>query len=128
MKINPFSGAMQFLNRVRENADGDSQTPGQYSGNEKKKKKDQDKDSDGPEFKVDDAKVNAAVDAFGGDVQAQSNGLSASMSGTGPGLKVVLKDASGNVLRQFTGEEFLRLREGVSKEGTGRGKLLDRRL
>jgi hypothetical protein len=72
--------------------------------------------------------VAQAVEAFAQDQQAKNNGLQVLAAGSGPGLKVVLKDGTGNVVRQFTGEEFLRLRESASKEGRSRGKLLDQKL
>jgi hypothetical protein len=72
------------------------------------------------------AKVNSAVESFEGDSAVVANGLSAEVVGNGPGLRVTLKDGRGAVVRQFTGEEFVRLREAAS--GTGRGKLLDKKL
>jgi uncharacterized FlaG/YvyC family protein len=73
-------------------------------------------------------KVDQAVEAFQTDLDAQAKGLSASVSGQGPGLKVVLKDEAGSVVRQFTGEEFLRLREAASQDHRVRGKILDQKL
>jgi hypothetical protein len=72
------------------------------------------------------AKVSSAVRSFGQDTDTVANGLSAEVIGRGPGLRVTLKDGRGAVVRQFTGEEFVRLREAAS--GTGRGKLLDKKL
>ena len=72
------------------------------------------------------AKVTSAVDAFGADTATASNGLSAEVEGRGPGLRVTLKDGRGAVVRQLTGEEFVRLREAAA--GTNRGKLLDKKL
>ncbi|MBS1962780.1 MAG: hypothetical protein JST04_11220 [Bdellovibrionales bacterium] len=72
------------------------------------------------------AKVNSAVEAFGADTGVAANGLSAEVVGQGPGLRVTLKDGRGAVVRQFTGEEFVRLREAAA--GTNRGKLLDKKL
>lgn len=72
------------------------------------------------------AKVDSAVSSFGRETDAIANGLSAEVEGKGPGLRVTLKDGRGAVIRQFTGEEFVRLREAAS--GTGRGKLLDKKL
>ena len=72
------------------------------------------------------AKINSAVDSFGVDTGAVANGLSAEVVGQGPGLRVTLKDGRGAVVRQFTGEEFVRLREAAT--GTGRGKLLDKKV
>ena len=70
-------------------------------------------------------KVNLAVDSFVQDTTTVSNGLSAEVIGQGPGLRVTLKDGRGAVVRQFTGEEFVRLREASAG---GRGKLLDKKL
>jgi hypothetical protein len=72
------------------------------------------------------AKVSTAVTSFSHDTDAVANGLSAEVVGQGPGLRVTLKDGRGAVVRQFTGEEFVRLREAAS--GTHRGKLLDKKL
>lgn len=66
-----------------------------------------------------------AVQSFGQDTAVSANGLSAEVAGKGPGLRVTLKDGRGAVVRQFTGEEFLRLREAA---GTGRGSLLDKKI
>jgi hypothetical protein len=72
------------------------------------------------------AKISSAVDSFGADTATVANGLSAEVVGQGPGLRVTLKDGRGAVVRQFTGEEFVRLREAAV--GTGRGKLLDKKV
>lgn len=66
------------------------------------------------------------MDAFGGDQTNQSNGISASLEGNGPGLKVILKDAGGGVLRAVSGEEFLKLKEAVS-QGKRSGRILDQK-
>ncbi len=71
--------------------------------------------------------VEKAVGSFADDAQARASGLSVIAEGTGPGLKVVLKDASGSVVRQFTGQEFLELRKGASKDSRARGKILDQK-
>lgn len=71
--------------------------------------------------------VQAEVLRFREDAQSVANGLTASTEQDGPGLKVVLKDGSGTVIRQLTGEEFLKLREAVEQIAT-RGKILDQKL
>lgn len=71
--------------------------------------------------------VQAEVLRFREDAQSVANGLTASAEQDGPGLKVVLKDGSGTVIRQLTGEEFLKLREAVEQIAT-RGKILDQKL
>jgi uncharacterized FlaG/YvyC family protein len=72
--------------------------------------------------------IDQAVEAFQHEMEAQSNGLSATVEGTGPGLKVVLKDGAGSVVRQFSGEEFVKMRKSSSKDGRVRGKILDQKL
>lgn len=79
--------------------------------------------------------IDEALAAFKSDATAQEHGLSAEVEGAGPGLKVSLKDCNGTTVRQFSGEEFLRLREvsalkpGSTNSPTAkRGKILDQKL
>ena len=65
---------------------------------------------------------------FQAELQTQAEGLSTSVEGSGPGLRVVLKDAQGEMVRQMTGEEFLRLRQAAQEEGRVVGKILDLKL
>lgn len=124
LKINPLSDASRYVSIVREKRDGQGgdSPPNQYQQQREKKKDDDQK----PE--VNENTVGQAVQSFKSDTLAQANGLDASMEGNGPGLRVVLKDGTGSVVRQFTGEEFVRLREAASSDGTKRGKILDRKL
>lgn len=73
-------------------------------------------------------KLEDAVQDFSRDTQAQANGLTIAAEGHGPGLRVVVKGSDGTVVRQFTGEEFIRLRESVSKGRSSPGKILDQKL
>ena len=126
MKISPLSEAFRFLNRVREKQDGQGHGNG---GNSSQQGKQEHKNSeDHPSFEASLEKVGAEIEAFQTDAQAQSNGLNASMVGSGPGLRVVLKDGSGAVVRQLTGEEFLRLRAATAGDVPVRGKILDQKL
>lgn len=79
-------------------------------------------------IQVSDAEVQTAIEVFSQDETVQAQGLKASLIQSGPFLKVVLKDGSGALVRQFTGEEFLKLRDAVKKEGKTRGKILDQKL
>lgn len=74
---------------------------------------------------LDEDTVDTAVEAFAQDSAVLANGLNAAVEGQGPGLRVTLKDGRGAVVRQFTGEEFVRLREAAAGP---RGKLLDKKL
>ena len=121
VKINPLSEAFRYLNLVQKKDDAGGNSRGQQQDGKNPKK-------DPEQFEVDEEKVKAAISAFGSDAQTQVHGLSASSVGAGPGLKVVLKDGSGAVVRQLTGEEFLRLREAAGTDARVRGKILDQKL
>lgn len=73
-------------------------------------------------------KFEQALQSFKDDPQTQASGISAETEGSGPGLRVVVKDSSGVVIRHFTGDEFLKLREAVGPDKKGRGRLLDQKF
>ena len=129
MKILPAFDVIRFQSTVREKADGQ----GHGGGGQHQPKKD-DQSQEASDFEklthgaISSEQVGDAIHSFQNDSQTQANGLNAVAEGAGPGLKVVLRDGGGAVVRQFTGEEFLRLREAVSKDGRQRGKILDRKL
>jgi hypothetical protein len=85
------------------------------------------KKESGPVFEVTDEAISAAILAFRSDNQAQTQGIEAEKQGEGPGLRVILKDGTGAIIRQLTGEEFLRLREAASQDGRVSGKILDQK-
>ncbi|MGE0616122.1 MAG: hypothetical protein AB7P04_10820 [Bacteriovoracia bacterium] len=118
-----FQPFPKIAEQVHEKADSGSfqQQSQQQAGDERRR-------DDDEAIAVNDEKVTAAMDAFTQDNQTRHNGLTATASGTGPGLQVTLKDGSGKVVRQMTGEEFLKLRESVAKSGKGAGKILDQKL
>lgn len=123
LKVKALFESNQFFNRVNEKKDtGDS------SENSHKNKDFNQNKKDDASVEVTDDKVKEALGAFAADSQARVNGLTADKIGSGPGLKVILKDGTGRIIRQMTGEEFIRLREIVSEEGPSRGKILDQKL
>jgi peptidoglycan hydrolase-like protein with peptidoglycan-binding domain len=77
-------------------------------------------------IEVTDEVVNAAMAAFQADQQTQAQGIAAEVQGTGPGLKVVLKDGTGATIRSLSGEEFLRLREATNAVRVS-GKIFDQK-
>jgi hypothetical protein len=79
-------------------------------------------------FEVTEEKVEQAMSNFLTDSETKYSGLLASLEGKGPGLRVILKDGTGTVIRQFTGEEFLKLRVESQEDGRKSGKILDRKL
>ncbi len=139
MKISPLTQAVNFLNQIRQRPDSESgHSPGGHAGeghSDREPGADGQSDEKGEQrhaatetLEVTDEKVGAAITAFSKDAQTAANGLSASVSGSGPGLRVVLKDINGAVVRQFSGEEFLKLRSATAKDGRVRGKILDQKL
>ena len=129
MKIGLLTGPIAYPHVVREKQDG--QSPHQDSSNRNPKQNSKDSDpNDDSNRQADPESIDRAIADFLADKQTQENGLSANVTGSGPGLKVVLTDGSGGVVRRLTGEEFLKLRQSVS-EGTSqesRGKILDQKL
>jgi len=118
MKISSLSSAVGYPVAVREKREG---------GFEKHPGQDQNHQGHSGE-KPDQKQIDDAIEAFQLDPQTQENGLNVSSTGNGPGLKVVLKDGQGGIVRQFTGEEFLRLRQSLSKDDRICGKILDQKL
>ena len=129
MKISSIRDAVQWAQPVRENEASDGHS-GQKRGSGNQQESSQERKSkDGSEtFQATSEKLNAAIDSFSQDSQAQTNGLRVEKEGQGPGLRVVLRDGSGAVVRQFTGEEFVQLREAAMQDAKPRGRLLDRKL
>jgi hypothetical protein len=69
-----------------------------------------------------------AMAEFRADQDAKANGLTASLEGAGPGLRVILRDGEGHTVRQLSGEEFLKLRHSLSTGLHVPGKILDQKL
>jgi hypothetical protein len=124
MKINSYSAINPLFGKISETGP-DKQGGAGQNAFERHKKKEEEKERD-QNFEASIEDVEAAVDGFSGDKMNSNHGISASTEGAGPGLRVVLKDASGGVLRSVSGEEFLRLRE-AAHSGAKSGRLLDRK-
>lgn len=121
MKVFPYPALSQIMNRVTE-ANSDKQGgagSNAYQQQEQKKK-------DEKEYEATAENVQDAIETFASDAQMQSQGITASADGEGPGLKVLLKDATGGVLRAVSGEEFLKLREAIHA-GKKSGRILDQK-
>jgi uncharacterized protein YlxW (UPF0749 family) len=128
MKINSVTGPTGYPTQIREKQEDSSSQSHQQNPEKKDSDSDQKTQENREEFDNSPEQIKQAVEAFEIDSLAQANGLHASVEGTGPGLKVVLKDGAGGTIRQFTSEEFLRLRQTASKDLKTRGKILDRKL
>jgi hypothetical protein len=123
MKINSYASIHPLFGKISE-AGADKHGGAGQNAFERHKKKDEEKEE---KFEASLEAVEAAVDGFADDKLNSSHGISASAEGAGPGLRVVLKDASGGVLRSVSGEEFLKLREAANS-GARSGRLLDRKV
>jgi hypothetical protein len=121
VKISALPEFFRFTNRVQEKRDGQGAQGEGHRQQEREKPEEQHKQASEQE-------VTQAVSLFQGDVQAREAGLFAETVGQGPGLRVVLRDGRGAVVRQFTGEEFLKLRETAAKDTRARGKILDQKF
>ncbi len=124
MKINFYPQITQIFEKVKTTTNDKEGGAGQNAYERQQKKKEE----NSKEFEqlVNDENVQQAITEFAGDSVNQTNGISASMEGHGPGLKVILKDAGGGVLRAISGEEFLKLKEAVS-QGKRSGRILDQK-
>jgi uncharacterized protein YlxW (UPF0749 family) len=138
MKVNSQGSFMNFSQLSTEKT-GERDGNGSEAYSQQQKKQDSQKDQTAraemaaeeaqiETIDVTDESVKDAMNAFGSDLHAQMSGITASQDGTGPGLKVILKDGTGSVVRQFSGEEFLKLREQIQKEGRKNGKILDQKI
>ena len=116
MKIQSWSGVSYLHEMKRQDADRDAD--GRASQEKRDPKKEPEKE---PEFEA----VMTEAEQLEKDPQTSELGIKASIDGQGPGLRVTLRDGSGAIVRQLSGEEFMktRLNSGI----TGRGKLLDRK-
>ena len=121
MNIKSNSSITQISARVMDKSNDKQGGAGQNAYERQQKKDDKEK-----EFEATIEEVSAAIEKFSGDEATLANGITAQSEGTGPGLRVLLKDANGGVLRSVSGEEFIKLREAVSL-GNKSGRILDQK-
>ena len=121
MKLSTYTNVNPMFNRTPPKT-GDKEGGGSngFERQQKQKKEDQ------QEFEASLEAVEAAVEDFGADEDLRLSGFSATTEGNGPGLKVVLKDGTGGILRSISGEEFLKLKDAVNS-GARSGRLLDQK-
>jgi len=127
VKIDRIPSLFGRPQRVKEKS-GDQEFS-QFLQDEKQQEQEQNEnpeESNGDQ--VTEEQVRSAIEDFSQDRASRQAGLKASQAGTGPGLKVVLQDGSGTVIREFSGQEFIELREEVDKKGLKRGKIVDVKL
>lgn len=120
MKVNSTIATPTYFETVRK-------SEGATDQNQKKKQDEQSRNSSKDDKETFSQELlGEAVNAFSHEPTNQVHGLSANVEGQGPGLKVTLKDGKGGVVRQLTGEEFMKLK--AAAQGLTRGRLLDKKL
>ncbi len=132
VKVNGFREMFQISRSLKANAEGgDGHGAAGYENQDKKNSSgDPQEEARQPAVLSPEQEreaVEKAVSEFETEAQSQQHGLKASIAGNTPGLRVVLSDINGNVIRQFEGEEFVRLRSSGTRDTRGRGKLLDQK-
>lgn len=140
MRINPALN-VNFLNvtpksngvgseNARTDKDGDNgrEQYSRFQQQEEEKQASQQAPKDNGASQENPEELEEIVEHFSDDPTPHAIGLSAAAEGRGPGLKVVLKDPNGGVIRHFTGDEFLKLRESLLHESKARGKILDQKI
>jgi hypothetical protein len=139
VKVTGFRELFQINRPVRTQAEGGDGhgAPGYEQQQQKQRQSDPNQESAAEDLSLkgmnpeqERVKLERAVEDFQKEAQTQQHGLSASISSCGsiPGLKVVLSDVNGNVIRQFEAAEFVRLRQSGVRDSRGRGKLLDQKF
>lgn len=122
MKVTSLPNTSAYFERINRSHDATKREEGQSApGYDQQPKKD---GEETPE-PFDLEKLGKEITGFEQDPTTVAHGLQAAVEGSGPGLRVTLKDGNGAFVRQFTGEEFLKLREAA--QGL-RGRLLDKKL
>ncbi len=125
MKVSTNSGnVVQMFERVSGGKNTDSNGGGAGSNAYEQNKKDQE---DTQDFESTVENIQKAVDDFSTNELNQTHGITASSEGSGPGLKVILKDCNGGVLRSVSGEEFMKLRQAI-QAGSKSGRILDQKV
>lgn len=133
MKINPFSGLMELPTRISRKQEADGHAREERKQHEEAPQKDDHLHIPltaplAVPLTANDEKVEEALKTFQNELHVSSQELQASLTSSELGLKVVLKDGSGAIVRQFSGEEFLKMREAAQKLSSNRGKILDQKL
>src|SRR5688572_26903864 len=119
MKVNQAPQITQIFERVTGKST-DKQGGAGQNAYEQQQKNEQKKQE------ASEQEILSAVENYGVDPLNLDHGITASPEGQGPGLRVILKDAGGGVLRNVSGEEFLKLREAV-RSGRRSGRILDQK-
>ncbi len=130
MKIQPLSRFFNGVGFSRKNL-VELNTQQEHPSQDHSRKEDQ-ADEKNQELEsnpeVNPEKLDQEIRSFQSDILSQNLGLYLNQEGHGPGLRIILKDPAGNVVRSFSEAEFLRLRQETSRDGRHCGKILDQKL
>ncbi len=134
MKISSIAQALNPFGRVggqkKMEGEGESGSPGYQNPSKRSPEQEQQKQkAESPNvIEVTDEMIDNAIHAFMVGEASKSSGLSVDRLGQGQGLKVVIKDISGTVIRQCTGGEFIQLQQNSAQDARVRGRFLDQKL
>ena len=115
---------MKVKEQVVTNAIVNSVSEKRYNHNNDGSSKKDRKKSKKDNLKVNEKEVISAIDEFSKEKLTLKSGLKASLNKKGSQLNVTLKDSSGAIIRQLTGNEFLKLRKSIDKNG----KIINQRV
>ena len=127
MKVQSLTGIVGYPSQVRPKKQDDQQEGFSTHGDSHDESRRQTEDQEFSQ-ELEQETLSQAVESFQAENASQGSGLNAAIIGDGPGLRVVLKDPEGALIKQFTGEEFLRLRHATQHGPQCRGKILDHKL
>jgi hypothetical protein len=124
MKILPLIRSATSVESPRKKQDGGGDGREAYQ-RQKKTEKDHPQERDPEQF---ERALSDAREEMERESSAVIPGLKTEVQGEGPGLRVVLKNADGSVIGQYSGEDFLELRSRVKDVTLKSGRLLDRKV
>lgn len=119
MKIPAVTDIPRPIDRVNSKDETDT---GSFEQERRKQEHDQNED---PSVEVTEETVDQAIELFAKDQQALSAGLTAKRESGG---RISIADDQGQLIRQLSGEEFVRLRESIAKSSGESGKILDQKF
>ncbi|MFZ9596160.1 MAG: hypothetical protein ACO3A2_08795 [Bdellovibrionia bacterium] len=128
MKIQPLTTAFGYPRGVRDRKEDSPSSDRSFSQEHGKKDRKPPFEESPSDESFSPQQLEQALEDFQSDSQAQAHGLSVHLETHSLGLRVILKDSNGKTLRQFSGEEFIKLRGGKSSELKFCGKILDQKL
>ena len=117
MKVQGLNDLVRTFHRINGNTATDRDSngggqPGSHGGQGQSRDSSQEDNGNHEEFRrllELRQKIDQEISRFAQDEVAQKKGLQAKCDGEGPGLRVLLQDGQGNVIRRMSGDEFLQI-------------------